>query len=73
MERNISRLCGLASHREKHSVAYRVLKLKLLQLHVGDMGELFFDARRLKQELTVEDVLRQLAKLWGPQDNIWHG
>ncbi len=44
--------------------------LKLLRLNPGDLGQQYFDARRLNEEPTLEDALRQLTKPWGSQDNI---
>ncbi len=44
--------------------------LKLLRLYLGDLGQYYFDARRLNEEATLEDALRQLTKPWGSQDNI---
>ncbi len=48
-----------------------VQKLKLLRLYLGDLGQSYFDARRLNEEPTLKDALRQLTKLWGSQDNIF--
>ncbi len=45
----------------------KVQKLKLLRLYLGDLGQSYFDSRRLNEEPTLEDALRQLTKLCGPK------
>ncbi len=48
-----------------------VLKPKLLRLYLGELGQSYYDARRLKEQPSLKDALKQLTKLWGFQDNIF--
>ncbi len=46
------------------------IKLKLLRLCLGELGQSTFDARRLDEASSMDEALNHLNSMWGTEDNL---
>ncbi len=48
-----------------------VQKVKLLRLYFGESGQRYFNFISFQSDCSVADVLKELDRLWGSQDNVF--